>query len=68
MRRIRFNTTFEQDEEERRMFFASLNYPERLKYYLKARKFSNFYKLPVPKDGLKICSLDFIPNRLIMNF
>ena len=67
MRRIKFNTTFEQDEEERNQFFASLSYSERLKYYLRARKFSNFHKLPIPKDDLRICSLDSIPNKLIMN-
>jgi len=42
--RIRINTTWEEDEEERRLYFASLSYSERLKYFIKARKKFNFHR------------------------
>ena len=49
MKRIKFNTTFEEDEEERRQFFASLSYSERLRYYFKLRDLVNFQKQTYPK-------------------
>jgi hypothetical protein len=44
MRRIKFNTTWEEDEEERRQFFAGLSYSERLRYCFKLRHKYNFNK------------------------
>ena len=44
MKRIKVNTTFEEDEEERLAFFASLSYSERLRYFFKLRKKVNFHK------------------------
>jgi hypothetical protein len=35
MKRIRFNTTWEQDEKERREYFSSLSYQEKLQYFYK---------------------------------
>jgi hypothetical protein len=69
MKRIKFNTTWEEDEEERRVFFASLNYPERLKYYLKSRKLLSLFRIPpVEKDDLRLCDNYRIPERIIVNF
>jgi hypothetical protein len=42
--RIKFNTTWEEDEEERRQYFASLSYQERLKCFIRTRKKFNFHK------------------------
>ena len=39
--RIKINTTWEEDEEERRQFFAALSYSDRLRYCFKLR---NKYK------------------------
>jgi hypothetical protein len=44
MKRIKFNTTWEEDEEERRLFFAGLSYSERLRYCFKLRNKYNFNK------------------------
>nr|WP_294945916.1 hypothetical protein [uncultured Mucilaginibacter sp.] len=44
MKRIKINTTFEEDEEERRQFFVELSYSERLRYHFKLRKMFNFHK------------------------
>jgi len=52
--RIRFNTTWEEDEEERRQFFASLSYGELLKYFVKARKRFNFNPPPLKRFDLII--------------
>ena len=47
MKRIKFNTTWEEDEEEKRQFFQNLSYSERLRYFFKLRKKFNFDKRPV---------------------
>ncbi|HEY2583730.1 MAG TPA: hypothetical protein VGI43_18110 [Mucilaginibacter sp.] len=52
MKRIKINTTFEEDEEERRQFFASLSYSERLRYYFKLRHKYNFNKQPSEKGKI----------------
>jgi predicted RNA methylase len=44
MKRIRINTTFEEDEEERRQFFLGLTYSERLRYHFELREMFNFHK------------------------
>jgi hypothetical protein len=44
MKRIKINTTWEEDEEERRQFFASLSYSERLRYCFKLKNKFNFNK------------------------
>jgi hypothetical protein len=33
MKRFKLNTTWEEDEEERRQFFSKLSYSERLRYF-----------------------------------
>jgi hypothetical protein len=43
MKRIKVNTTWEEDAEERRSFFAKLSYSERLRYYFKLRDMTNFH-------------------------
>ena len=52
MKRIKFNTTWKEDEEERQQFFASLSYSERLKYYFKLRDMADFHKLSYPKGKI----------------
>ena len=52
MKRIKINTTFEEDEEERREFFASLSYSERLRYYFKLRHKYNFNKQVLEKGRI----------------
>jgi hypothetical protein len=49
MKRIKINTTWEEDEEERLQFFAALSYSERLRYCFELRKKYNFNKEPVEK-------------------
>jgi hypothetical protein len=49
MKRIKINTTFEEDEIEQRQFFAALSYSERLRYYFKLRNLVNFHKQPIEK-------------------
>jgi len=44
MKRIKVNTTWEEDEEERRKFFADLSYSERLRHYFKLRNMTNHKK------------------------
>ena len=66
-KRIKINTSFEEDEEERRQFFAKLSYAERLRYYLKSRHLVNFHKPPLKRFDLKIDFLYSIPNKLILN-
>jgi hypothetical protein len=51
-RRIKFNTTWEEDEEEQRRFFAGLSYSERLRYYFKLRNMTNFHKDSYPKGKI----------------
>ena len=41
--RIKFNTTWEEDAEERRLFYAGISYGQRLKYLIAARKKFNFH-------------------------
>jgi hypothetical protein len=52
MKRIKFNTSWEEDEEERIQFFASLSYGERLWYYFKLRDMTNFHKQSYPKERI----------------
>jgi len=55
LKRIKINTTFEEDEEERRQFFAMLTYSERLRYFFKLKKKINFRKSPqLPAKIFKI--------------
>jgi hypothetical protein len=49
LKRIKINTTWEEDEEERRLFFVGLSYSERLKYFSKLRKKFNFNKQTLEK-------------------
>ena len=44
MKRLKINTTFEEDEEERKQFFTNLSYSDRLRYYFKLRSMVNFSK------------------------
>lgn len=52
MKRIKVNTTFEDDEEERIRFFAGLSYSERLRYYFKLRDMIDFHKQVYPKGKI----------------
>jgi hypothetical protein len=52
MKRIKINTTFEEDEEEQRQFFANLSYSERLRHYFKLRNMVNFHKQEFPKGKI----------------
>ena len=52
MKRIKINTTFEEDEEERRQFFINLSYSERLRYYFKLRNMVNFSKQSLQKGKI----------------
>lgn len=52
MKRIKINTSWEEDEEERRIFFAGLSYSERLRYYFKLRDMINFHKQQYPKGKI----------------
>lgn len=52
MKRIKVNTTWEEDAEERRLFFTKLSYSERLRYYFKLRNMTNFHKDPSPKKKI----------------
>ena len=52
MKRIKINTTFDEDEQERMRFFAALSYSERLRYYFKLRTMVNFDKKPFPKGRI----------------
>jgi len=52
MKRIKFNTTWAEDEEERRLFFQNLSYSERLRYFFKLRKKFNFNKQPIEKGRI----------------
>jgi hypothetical protein len=52
MKTLKVNTTFEQDEEDRRKFFAGLSYSERLRYYFKLRNTTHFHKNDYPKGKI----------------
>ena len=52
MKRIKFNTTWEEDEKERVQFFAGLSYSERLRYYFKLRDMVNFHRQSYPKGKI----------------
>ena len=52
MKRFKINTTWEEDEEERRHFFASLSYSERLRYYFKLRNMTDFHRHTYPKGKI----------------
>lgn len=52
MKRIKVNTTWEEDEEERRKFFAALSFSERLRYYFELRDMTNFYQVELPKKRI----------------
>lgn len=52
MKRIKVNTTWEEDEEERRQVFAGLSYSERLRYYFKLREMTKFHKNTYPKEKI----------------
>ena len=49
MKRIKVNTTWEEDEEEQLRFFASLSYSERLRLLFKLREATNPQKQPAPQ-------------------
>ena len=46
MKRIKVNASWEEDEEERRRFFSSLSYSERLRHYFRLRDTVNFKRQP----------------------
>jgi hypothetical protein len=50
--KIKFNTTWEEDEEERMNFFLNLSYSERLKHLFKLRKKFNFHDKPAEKGKI----------------
>ncbi len=52
MKRIKANTTWEEDEEARRKFFAGLSYGERLRYYFELRELTNFHKKTIQKGRI----------------
>jgi len=52
MKRIKINTTWEEDEQERRQFFTALSYSERLKYCFKLRKKFHFNRLAEEKTRI----------------
>jgi hypothetical protein len=52
MKRLRVNTSWEEDAEEKRLFFSNLSYSERLRYYFKLRNIVNFNKVLYPKGKI----------------
>lgn len=52
MRRIKVNTSWEEDEAEKQRFFSALSYSERLRYYFKLRSAINFQKGPILKGKI----------------
>jgi hypothetical protein len=48
MKRIKVNTTWEEDEEEQLRFYASLSYGQRLRYLFKLRETTNSNKGTYP--------------------
>ena len=62
--RIKINTTWEEDEAERREFFAGLSYSERLKNFIKARKKWGLYESHLITHDLRICdSIQLVPYK-----
>jgi hypothetical protein len=58
MKRIKINSTWEEDEKERRDFFIGLSYSGRLKYFFKLKSKFNFNQQNYPKERIfKIHSL-----------
>jgi hypothetical protein len=56
MKRIKVNTTWEEDEEEQIRFFAGLSYGEHLRLLFKLREASNSEKQPAPqRRTFKVC-------------
>jgi len=49
MKRIKVNTTWQEDDDARRKFFAGLSYGERLRYYFELREMTNFHQPQLPK-------------------
>ena len=66
-KRIKINTSFEEDEIERRDFFISLSYSDRLRHYIKSRHLVNFHKPPLKRFDLKIDSSYSMLNKVILN-
>ena len=56
MKRIKVNTSWEEDAEERQQFFLDLSYSERLQYFFKLKNKFNFHKQPYPKEKVFIIS------------
>lgn len=52
MKRIKINTTWEEDNEERLQFFANLSYSERLRYYFRLRNMTTFNRQQYPKGRI----------------
>ena len=52
MKRIKINTTWEEDKEEIRTFFAGLSYSERLRYFFKLKNKLNFNEELYPKGKI----------------
>lgn len=52
MKRFKLNTTWEEDEKERREFFAHLSYSERLVYFFKLKDKYRFDKQEYPKGKI----------------
>jgi hypothetical protein len=52
MKRFKINTTWEDDKEEIRQFFADLSYSERLRYFFKLRNKFNFSNEVYPKGKI----------------
>lgn len=52
MKRFKINTTWEEDKEEIRQFFAGLSYSERLRYFFKLKSKLNFNKDVYPKGKI----------------
>jgi hypothetical protein len=52
MKRIKINTTWEEDQEERWQFLAKLSYSERLRYYFELRDMTNSQKPSYPKQKI----------------
>lgn len=52
LKRIKINTTWEEDAEEIRRFFAALSYSERLRYFFLLRKKFNFNNQPLEKGKI----------------
>ncbi len=61
--RIRFNPTWEEQQEETRRYLATLTYPERLKNFFRMQKMFN-RKSPVVRYDLELCApFPIVPYR-----